>query len=181
MFPSIPGSKRDRGNEPDDPTAAGLSSGRFTEAQLIMMTELIEWWSYRRGQDDASNPLASLIGGVDMKGTARTTGLTPATAVFDQPLSPKTNGEGSGYLIQAFGVPDPPVVGDVYSIVTLAHFYYISSAFLARDTQIARAPAATTSTEIRTTTDGSGNAVIQLVGVTAITIDWTINVIRLEL
>lgn len=182
MFPSIPGSKRDRSNEPSDPTAAGLSSGRFTEAQLIMLTELVEWWSYRRSQDDSSTPMASLIGGVDLKGTARTVNLTADTATFNQPITTPTQAAGSSYIVQAFGIPDPPVVGEVYSILGICHFYYTGGTYLARYTQIARAPSSTTSTEIRAGIDGgSGAAIIQIVGVSTLTIDWTLNVIRLEL
>lgn len=183
MFPSIPGSRRDRSNEPADPTAAGLSSGRFTEGQLIMLAELTEWWSYRRSQDDSSEPLQSLIGGVDIKGTARTIGLTPNTATFPLTIAPKTNAAGSSYLVHAIGIPDPPVVGEVYSLVGLCHFYYITgTGFLSRYTTIARAPSSTTSTEIQAVVDGgSGDGQIKIIGVSSITIDWSIDLFRLQL
>ncbi len=183
MFPSIPGSKRDRSNEPLDPTAAGLSSGRFTEAQLIMLAELTEWWSYRRSQDDSSEPLQSLIGGIDIKGTARTIGLTTSAATFSKDIAPKTNNAGSSYFVHALGIPDPPVVGEVYSLLGICHFYYITgTGFLSRYTTIARAPSSTTSTEISAAIDGgTGDGQIKLTGVSSITIDWTIDLFRLEL
>lgn len=179
MFPSIPGSKRDRNTEPDDPTAAGLSSGRFTEAQLAMMNELIAWWSYRRGQNDAADPLTSLIGGVDVKGTARSIGLTPAAADFDRPLAPSG---GAALWIMAYGIPDPPTVGEVYSLTALCHFYDAAGTWLARETITSRTPAATTSTEARAVLDGStGLPAIQIVGVAGLTIDWTVEAMRVEL
>lgn len=181
MFPSIPGSRRDPINEPDDPTTAGLSSGRFTEAQLIMMTELIEWWAYRRTQNDADSPINSLIGGIDLKGTATTIGLTPATVTLNQTLSPKTNSTGSSYIVHAYGIPNPANVGEVYSIVALCHFYYISDAFLSRYTQIARSPSSDTSTEIRAAVNVSGDPILSVVGIASITIDWHLDISQLQL
>lgn len=181
----LPGSRRNRNEEPPDPTSAGLSSGRFTEVQLLLLAEIAEWWSYRRAQNDSSTPLASFFGGLDMKGTARTTGTTPATATLDgiTRISPNTVGAGSTYLVQALGVPDPPVVGEVYSLLAIAHVYCTAAdTYLAKETQIARTPAATTSTEIRVVVDGGTDEPnFQVVGVSGITIDWTLNVYRLEL
>lgn len=181
MYPSIPGSRRDRINEPDDPTAAGLTSGRFTEAQLIMMTELIEWWTWRRAQNDANSPIHSLIGGVDLKGTATTTGLTGATVTLNQTLSPKTNGAGSSYIVHAYGIPNPANVGEVYTILAICHFYYISNAFLSRYTTISRAPSSDTSTEIRASINGSGDPILSVIGIASITIDWHLDILQLQL
>jgi hypothetical protein len=174
----LPGSRRNRELEPGDPSAAGLSSGRFTEQQLALLHELTQWWANRRAVEDSPTPLATLIGGVDLRGTATTTGTAAATITFAQPL---LSSSGAAFLVLALGIPDPPVVGEVYSIAALCHFYDPpSSGWLSRYTTLGRAPSGTTSTEIRAGVDGGGDPILQIVGVSGLTIDWQVEALRLE-
>ncbi len=121
---------------------------------------------------------SAVIGGVDLRGTAHSVGLTPATVAFGRPLAPSG---GAALLVLALGVPDPATVGEVYSLTALCHFYDAAGTWLARETTLGRAPAATTSTEVRAVIDGSsGLPAVQIVGVSGLTIDWTVEALRLE-
>jgi len=147
-----------------------------------MLNELAIWWTNRRITDDSNDPLTTLIGGVDYRGTARTTNLTPATASFNAPITPPAAaGVGRSYFVQAFGIPDPPDVAEVYSLIGIAHFYHTDSTWLSRYTTGIRSPSSTTTTEIRTGLSLDGDPVILIVGVSSITIDWILNLSMLEL
>lgn len=179
----LPGSRRNQNEEPQDPSPAGLTSGRFTESQLFLLAEMMEWWTHRRSQEDSFTPLASLIGGVDLKATVTTTGLTPSTVTFDESFPPPTSDmRGRSYIVQAYGIPDPATVSEVYSLFGIAHaFYTTAGGWLSRYTTLGRAPSGTTSTEVRTAIDaGTGLPVLLIIGVSALTIVWTINLIILE-
>jgi hypothetical protein len=154
------------------------SGGRFTEDDLGALSEVIRWWRHRGARGDSADPLESHYGGVDADGTARTTGLVPATVAFGRPLLPTG---GAALLVMALGVPDPPVVGEVYSLIGLCHFYRTESGWLSRHATLGRAPAGTTSTEIRAAVDLAGpSPILQIVGVAGLTIDWEVEVFRLE-
>ena len=150
--------------------------GRFTEDDLGALGEVAAWWRNRLARGDAAEPLETHFGGVDLRGTARTEGLTAAAVDFGRPLG------GGALLLLALGVPDPPVGGEVYSLVALAHCYDApGSGWLSRYTTLGRAPTAATSTEARVVIDGStGRPVMQMVGVSGLTIDWVVEGLRLE-
>ena len=166
--------------EPDE--SAGGSGGRFTADELGALSEVAAWWRNRLAAGDSAEPLETHFGGVDLAGTARTVGLTPATVAFGRPLLPMSSATtgGAALLVLAFGVPDPPVVGEVYSLVGLCHFYDTGAGWLGRDATIGRAPAATTSTEVRSVISGGMTPALQMVGVSGLTIDWQVEVLRLE-
>ena len=174
----LPGSG---GGEAEGARAGG---GRFTEDDLGALGEVARWWRNRAAVGDSADLIESHFGGVDLSGTARTTGLTPATAVFGRPLLPATGGaeRGAALWVLALGVPDPPVVGEVYSLAALCHFYYTAaSGWLGRYATIGRVPTGTTSTEVRAAVDLAGpTPIIQIVGVSGLTIDWKVEVLRLE-
>lgn len=181
MFPhQLPGSIPD---DDFDSLTLKTSYGRFTDLQLRMIAELVTWWANRRVVDDSNEPLMTLIGGVDFRGTARTTGTTPAVATLNRPPTPDpAPGVGRSYFVQALGIPDPDSAGEVYSLTGLCHFYYDGSSWLTRYTTTGRAPAATTDTELRTALElGTGTPQILIVGVTGLTIDWTLNISMIEL
>ena len=166
------------GSEPAEPDeSAGGSGGRFTADELGALSEVAAWWRNRLAAGDSAEPLETHFGGVDLAGTARTVGLTPATVAFGRPLLPTS---GAALLVLAFGVPDPPVAGEVYSLVGLCHFYDTGAGWLGRDATIGRAPAGTTSTEVRSVLSGGTTPTLQLAGVSGLTIDWQVEVMRLE-
>ena len=170
----LPGSERDEA----DAGASGGAGGRFSPDEWGALAQVAAWWRNRLAAAEASDPLESLIGGVDLRGTARSVGLTPATVAFGRPLAPSG---GAALLVLALGVPDPATVGEVYSLTALCHFHDAAGTWLARETTLGRAPAATTSTEIRAVLDGSsGLPAVQIVGVSGLTIDWTVEALRLE-
>ena len=175
----LPGSRHD--NEPEDPSPAGLTSGRFTEQQILLIAELTQWWSNRRAIEDATEPLTTFFGGVDLRGTAQTSGTTPATITWnDDAHPPAVNGRGRAYHVHALGIPSP-LTGTVYSLTAICHAYY-SSGWIGTYTTIARAPAATTSTEILIAIDGgSGLPILKIIGVASTTINWTADAYIVEL
>jgi hypothetical protein len=144
---------------------------------------LLAWWQHRLGRGDAADPLQSAIGGVDDSGTARTIGLAPATVDFPRP--PAVPPGGLSVWVHALGVPDDPAVaGEVYSLVGLGHFYHDAAAgWLSRYATIGRAPAGAASLELRAALTGpppGDTPVLQIVGVAGQTIDWKVEVYRLE-
>lgn len=160
---------------------SGGEGGRLSADELGALREVAAWWRHRLARGDSAEPLESHYGGVDLSGTARTVGLVPAGVAFGRALLPAGAG-GAALLVVALGVPDPPVVGEVYSLVGLCHVYdSAASGLLSRYSTIGRAPAGTTSTEIRTALDGAtGLPVVQIVGVSGLTIDWRVEAYRLE-
>jgi hypothetical protein len=164
-------------------TGAVGSSGRFSDDDLGALAEVIRWWRHRLARGDSADPLESHYGGVDADGTARTAGLVPTTAAFGRPLLPAGGATaGAALLVLALGVPDPPAAGEVYSLAGLCHFHYTAAAgWLSRHTTLGRAPAGATSTEVRAAIDlGTNQPILQLVGVGGLTIDWKVEVYRLE-
>jgi hypothetical protein len=182
-FTPLPGSTG--ATDPDfrDPQDANLSAGRWSEAEIIIMGEMVQWWRHRRAAPDSIDPLETLIGGMDQIATCTTTGTFAETVATPKTLVIQN---GASYFCHAMGIPaDPEAAGEVYSIVSLLHFYVSDSlGFFARSTQIARAPAGTTSTEIRAVVSGSPPGsipIIQVTGVTGLTINWKVELYRLEI
>ncbi len=174
----LPGSGRDDAGE--GPAAGG---GRLSEDELGALRDVAAWWRNRLARGDSAEPLETHFGGVDLRGTARTVGLTPAAVDFGRPLLPASGaGAGAALLVSALGVPDPPEVGEVYSLVGLCHFYHAAaSGWLSRYATIGRAPAGATSLELRAAVDGdTGLPVVRIVGVGGLTIDWRVEILRLE-
>lgn len=174
----LPGSEKDEAGG-----GAGESGGRFSEDELGALRDVAGWWRNRLAQGDAAEPLETHFGGVDLRGTARTVGTVPAAVDFGRPpLVAGEAGGGAALLVLALGVPDPPAVGEVYSLAGLCHFYYDPvSGWFSRYTTLGRAPAAATSTEIRTAVDPEGGTRSVLVlGVSGLDIDWKVEAFRLE-
>ena len=167
------------GSAGDESEAQAGGGGRFTADELGALAEVAAWWRNRLAVGDSAAPLESHFGGVDARGAARTTGLAPAAVAFARPLLPR---RGAALLVLALGVPDPPLVGEVYSLVGLCHFYDApGSGWLSRYATLGRAPAGATTTEVRAALDLTGNApALYLTGVAGLTIDWTVEVYRLE-
>jgi hypothetical protein len=159
-----------------------VRGGRFGEDDAATLAEVIRWWRHRRAKEDSADPLETHFGGVDDRAAVQTTGLTPAAVFFPKPL---VIDAGASCLVQALGIPtDAATAGEVYSLLGLCHFYRDATAgYLSRYTTVARAPADTTSTEVRSAVSGAppgATAVIQIVGVSGLTIDWQVEVYRLE-
>lgn len=174
------------GSEKDEAGGAGGTGGRFSEDEQGSLRDVAAWWRNRLAQGDTAEPLETHFGGVDLRGTTRTAGTVPAVVDFGRPVvaTGVANGAagGAALLVLALGVPDPPVVGEVYTLAGLCHFYHApASGWFSRYTTIGRAPAATTSTEIRAAVDPeAGTRSVMVVGVSGLDIDWTVEVYRLE-
>ena len=85
--------------EPDE--SAGGSGGRFTADELGALSEVAAWWRNRQAAGDSAEPLETHFGGVDLAGTARTVGLTPATVAFGRPLLPMSSATTGGAALLA--------------------------------------------------------------------------------
>jgi hypothetical protein len=159
-----------------------VRGGRFDEDEAATLAEVIRWWRHRRAKEDSADPLETHFGGVDDRAAVQTSGLTPAAVFFPKPL---VIDAGASCLVHALGIPtNAAAVGEVYSLVGLCHFYRDATAgYLSRYATLGRAPAATTSTEVRSAVTGTppgATAVIQIVGISGLVIDWQVEVYRLE-
>jgi hypothetical protein len=166
------------GSVGEEAEARAGGGGGFGEDEQGALREVAAWWRNRLAAGDSAAPLETHFGGVDLSGTARTVGLVPAAVEFGWPLLPA---RGAALLVMALGVPDPPAVGEVYSLVGLCHFYDAAGTWLSRYATIGRAPSGA-STEIRTALDlDTGRPVVQIVGVGGLAIDWKVEGLRLEI
>lgn len=159
----------------------GGGSGRLSAADAATLAQVAHWWRFRLARADAADPLESAFGGVDDSGAARTVGLAAAAVVFPRPLAVPPG--GVGLWVVALGVADPPTSGQVYSLAALAHFYAGAGGLVADGATVARLPAAVTSTELRAVLTGpppGDTPTLQIVGVAGQTIDWKVEVYRLE-
>lgn len=159
----------------------GGGSGRLSAADAVTLAQVAHWWRFRLARADAADPLESAFGGVDDSGAVRTVGLAAATVVFPRPLAVPPG--GVGLWVVALGVADPPTSGQVYSLAALAHFYAGAGGLVADGATVARLPAAVTSTELRAVLTGpppGDTPTLQIVGVAGQTIDWKVEVYRLE-
>lgn len=170
----LPGSE----GEEDGPSGG---SGRLSAADAATLAQVAHWWRYRLARGDAADPLESAFGGVDDSGTARTVGLAAAAVAFPRPLAVAPG--GVGLWVVALGTADPPAAGQVYSLAALAHFHDGPAGLVADSATVARLPANVASTELRAVLTGpppGDTPALQLVGVSGLTIDWKVEVYRVE-
>ncbi len=157
----------------------GGGSGRLSAADAVTLAQVAHWWRFRLARADAADPLESAFGGVDDSGAVRTVGLAAATVVFPRPLAVPPG--GVGLWVVALGVADPPSGGQVYSLAGLCHFSRAAGgARPARPSPPAGAP---DSTELRAVVTGpppGDTPTLQIVGVSGQTIDWKVEVYRVE-
>ena len=159
----------------------GGGSGRLSAADAATLAQVAHWWRYRLARGDAADPLESAFGGVDDSGAARTFGLPAVAVAFPRPLLVPPG--GVGLWVVALGVADPPSAGQVYSLAGLCHFYRAAGGLVADAATVARLPAAAVSTEIRAVLTGpppGDRPTLQIVGVDGQTIDWKVEVYRIE-
>ena len=156
------------------------ASGRLTGEDGLALAQVAHWWRHRLARGDAADPLESGFGGVDDSGVAQTVGAAAATVLFPRPLVVPPG--GVGLWVVALGVPQPATLGVVYSLAGLCHiFREPASSWLIGYTTVARVPAAPL-TEVRAVLLGPpANApALQLVGAPGVTIDWKVEVYRVE-
>ena len=159
----------------------GGGSGRLSAADAATLAQVAHWWRFRLARADAADPLESAFGGVDDSGAARTVGLAAATVVFPRPLAVPPG--GVGLWVVALGVADPPSAGQLYSLAGLCHFTRAAGGLVAAGATVARLPAAVTSTELRAVLTGpppGDTPTLQIVGVSGQTIEWKVEVYRVE-
>jgi len=168
------------GSTGEEAEPGGLS-GRLSAEDALALAQVAHWWRYRLARGDAAEPLESGFGGVDDSGTARTVGLAAAAVVFPRPLVVPPG--GVGLWLVALGVADPPGGGRLYSLAGLCHFYGAGAGTLGDSTTVARVPANVTSTDIRAVLTGpppGDTPALQIVGVAGVTIEWKVEVYRVE-
>ena len=169
----LPGSEGEVG-------AVGGGGGGLSGEDVPALAQVAHWWRHRLARGDAADPLESGFGGVDDSGTAQTVGGAAVAVAFPQPLVVPAG--GVGLWVVALGVPRPATLGAVYSLAGLCHFYREpSGSWLIGYTTVARVPA-TPLTEVRAVLLGppTNAPALQLVGAPGITIDWKVEVYRVE-
>jgi hypothetical protein len=88
-----------------------------------------------------------------------------------------------GLWVVALGVAEPPGSGQVYSLAGLCHFTRAAGGIVADGATVARLPAAPDSTEIRAVLAGpppGDTPTLQITGVSGQTIEWKVEVYRVE-
>ncbi len=167
----LPGS----GTEESGGAAAG-AAGRFSEDELGALSEVVRWWRNRGAVGDSAAPLESHFGGVDAVGSARTVGAALSAVTFAQPLLP-TN--AATLLVVALGVHSDR--SESFGLVGVCNFHRLPNGdWYGRYGSFGRSPDEH-SAEVRTAIDlGSGQPVVQMKGITNMTIDWKVEVFRLE-
>jgi len=168
------------GSAGEEREASG-GGGRWSEEDTAALAQVARWWRHRLARRDAADPLTSAFGGVDDRGRARTVGLVPAAVGFARPPGALPPGAAVSLWLQALGVPEEPA-GEAYSLVGLGHVVRDPVAgWLSRCATIGRAPAAATTLEARIALElGSGAPVVQIVGVSGVAINWTVEAYWLE-
>lgn len=168
------------GSEGEEAGPAG-GSGRLSAEDALALAQVAHWWRYRLARADAADPLESAFGGVDDSGTARTVGLAAAAVAFPRPLAVPPG--GVGLWVVALGAADPPSAGQVYSLAGLCHFYPAAGGLVADGATVGRLPATPDSTELRAVVTGpppGDTPTIQVIGVSGQTIEWKVEVYRVE-
>ena len=169
----LPGSEGEAG-------AAAGGGGRLSGEDVLALAQVAHWWRHRLARVDATDPLESAFGGVDDSGAARTVGAAAATVVFPRLLVAPPG--GVGLWVVALGVPNPPTAGQVYSLAGLCHFYRdAGGGWLIDGATVACVPA-DAGAEIRAVLIGppTNTPALQVAGVAGITIDWKVEVYRVE-
>ena len=169
------------GSVGEEREAGAGGGGRWSEEDAAALAQVARWWRHRLARGDAADPLTSAFGGVDDRGRARTVGLVPAAVGFGRPLAALPPGARVSLWLHALGLPEEPV-GEVYSLVGLGVVARDPVAgWLSRYATVGRAPTTATSLEARIALDlGTGAPAVQLVGVSGLTIAWTVEAYWLE-
>lgn len=167
----LPGSRDEEGG-----TAAVGTLGRFSEDELGALSEVVAWWRNRSALGDSVAPLESHFGGVDAVGRARTVGATTGAVALARPLLPT---DTAALLVVALGVNVNAPLS--YALAALCHFQRQPDGdWLTDYATLGRSGEHTA--EVRTAVElGSGQPVLQMRGIAGATIDWKVEVYRLEL
>ena len=167
----LPGS----GAEESGGAAVG-AGGRFSEEELGALSEVVRWWRNRGAVGDSAAPLESHFGGVDAVGSVRTIGSTTTSITFAQPLLPT---DAAALLVLALGITSDRQ--ESFSLVGVCHFHRMTDGnWYSRYATFGRSPGDHPA-EVRTAVDmGNGQAVVQMRGISNLTIDWQVEMYRLE-
>ena len=161
--------------EEESVAAAG---GRLSAEDVVTLAQVAAWWRFRLAHGDAADPVASLIGGVDGKGTATTTGPTGGEVALAPPFVVPANG-GFSLLVHACG-RGTGVGGAIYSLLGLAHFYDTPSGVSSSATAIARLPSSATTLDLHAAVTPVTNAItLSIAGPAGETVEWVVDLYRL--
>lgn len=159
--------------------SVAATAGRLSAEDVVTLAQVAVWWRYRLARADAADPTASLLGGVDAKGTATTNGTVSAPLTLSPPLVIPPN-TGCALLLHAYGQPTGSGPTGVYSLLAVAHFYNDPTTPTAVATLITRLPASATTIDlVAAVTPGTNALVFSLTGVSGLTIEWTADVYSL--
>lgn len=155
---------------------------RFTAEERDALLEMARWWRNRRDRDDDADPIETMFGGVDIIAEVQSVG-TPI--VYAALLKPLVGNQGASFWVQAFGVPTNfESTGNAYTVVGICHFRRVASgSYISHYGTIGRAPS-TIACEIRSGVTGTfpnHTPVIGITGVSGETIDWKLEMYRLEI
>jgi len=156
------------------------AAGRLSAEDIATLAQVAAWWRYRLARNDAADPVTSLLGGVDAKGTATTIGLTGGRLVITPPLVVPA-GRGHSLLVHAHGQSaDVHQASPVYTLLGLASFYNDPQGTMADATTFARLPGnATTLALLAALTPGTNEMSLSITGILGVTIEWTVDLYRL--
>jgi len=156
--------------------AAAGATGRLGEDDLGALSEVARWWRNRGAMGDSAAPLESHFGGVDAVGRVRTLSNTTSSITFAQPLLPTS---AALLLIVALGITSDQL--ESFGMAGVCNIHrQTDGSWYSRYNTIGRSPSDHTA-EVLTAVDlGSGRPVVQISGIVNLTIDWKVEIYRLE-
>ena len=156
--------------------ATAGAAGRLSEDELGALSEVARWWRNRGAVGDSAAPLETHFGGVDAVGSARTLGNTTSSITFAQPLLPT---DAAAFLVLALGITSDRAAS--FGLAGMCHFHRLPDGdWYSRYHTFGRSPS-DHDAEVRSAIDlGSGQSVVQIRGISGLTIDWKVELYRLE-
>jgi len=156
--------------------SVATAAGRLSAEDVITLTQVAAWWRYRLERADASDPVASLIGGVDAKATTTTSDLGGGLLTLTPALFVPPN-TGRALLLHAYGHSTNLYPPSVYSLLAVAHCYNGPIGATVEANRVSYMPSGATSLDLQAAlTPGTNALVLSIVGLTGVTIEWMADV-----
>lgn len=156
--------------------SVAAAAGRLSAEDVVTLAQVAAWWRYRLARNDAADPVASLIGGVDARGAATSAGPVAGELTITPPLVVPGN-SGQSWLVHAFGQG----AGVAYSLLGLAHCTNGPAGLSAEAVTITHLPASASSLDLLVAlTPGTNEITLSIAGLLGVTIEWQADIYRLE-